>query len=136
MEGSTEQVGRAASPSTAASELAATPVKPVTSRSNQEDLEKGLKNLPEACEGEGGLDAEATSYAARWGATCEIGKLGSMPISLPAVLAADAECQPGIALSRPAADNLRHPVLDSGSAEERQQQKGASRQQKQEKRCV
>ena len=136
MEGFTEQVGRAASPSTAASELSATPFRPVTSRSNEEDLEKGFKNLPEACEGEGGLDSEATSYAARWGATCEIGKLGSMPISLPAVLAADAECQPGIALSKLAADNLRHPVLDSGSAQERQQQKGASRQQKQVMRCA
>ena len=128
--GSAEQIGRAASHSTAASEVRLD--KPATP-SSKEDLDKDLEKPP-AWKGEGGLAAEALGNAAFWGATCEIGKLGSMPILLPAVQAANVDSHPGIALSRPLEENLRLRVPDSCSAEERQQQKGVSRQQKQETR--
>lgn len=127
VEGSTEDSGRAASPNIASASLdkAATSI-------GEEDLERGLERPLIPLPGERGVSAAALGYAASWGATSEIGKLGSMPIMLPADQAANVASQPGIALSRPAADNVRQHVLDSRPAEERQQQKGNSRQQKQE----
>ena len=129
--GSHERICGAAGPSTGASEARSD--KPATP-SSEEDLREGLEETPLVWKGEGGLNAEYIGDAAIWGATREIGRLGSMPISLPAVQAAKVDSHPGIALSRPPGDDLRQHVPDSPSAEERQQQKGVSRQRKLETR--
>ena len=85
---------------------------------------------------EGGRDLAGGAHVHReiWGATCEIGKLGSMPIALPALQTARLVAQPGIAFARSATETMRRHDSKSASAEGPQQHMQAPKLLKQHRR--
>ena len=80
--------------------------RPQRTRRTRKSLEGMQATLVSQCK-EGGPAGLSCEHAGRWGAPCEVGRLGGMSISLPARQAARVESHAGIAFSRTAADNVR-----------------------------
>ena len=85
-----------------------------STRESHEDLQA---TLVRQCK-EGGPAGISCEHARRWGAPCEVGKLGGLSISLPTGQAARVNSHASIAFSRAAADNVRSHEPGHESAEQ------------------